>query len=112
MGKRVDPIPPHVWRNAERDTACRLCGREGLKLTEHHLIPKAVHRKTRYRRLYPREEMLHRKLMVCRPCHNAIHRCIPDEKELALHYPTLEELRGNECLMKQVNYLRKQRVRN
>lgn len=31
-------------------------------------------------------------LMVCRPCHSAIHRAVPDNKELALHYRTLSDL--------------------
>ena len=111
MAKRRDPIPEHVWQERERVEACELCERNGLKLTEHHLIPKAVHRKQRYRRLYHREDMLTRKLLVCRPCHNAIHRCIPDEKDLAANYPTKEALLNNECLAKQVKYLARQQVR-
>lgn len=111
MPKRVDPIPEHVWQPRDRVEACELCGREGLKLTEHHLIPRAVHRKSRYQRMYDREDMLTRKLLVCRPCHNAIHRCVPDEKELARVYPTKEDLLSNDCLVKQVNYLSKQKVR-
>ena len=111
MGKRVDPIPEHVWQPRQQIKACELCGREGLKLTEHHLIPKAVHRKQRYRRMYDRDDMLTRKLLVCRPCHNAIHRCIPDEKELAMHYPTREALLENEELQKQIRFLAKQKVR-
>ena len=111
MPKRRDPIPEHVWQSRERVVACELCARNGLKLTEHHLIPKAVHGKGRFRRLYAREEMLSRKLLVCRPCHNAIHRCIPDEKVLAEAYPTREALLANECLAKQVAYWARQRVR-
>ncbi len=111
MPKRVDPIPEHVWQPRERVVACELCGRRGLKLTEHHLIPKAVHRKGRYRRMYDREDMLTRKLLVCRPCHSAIHRCVPDEKQLAAEYPTREDLLANDCLRKQVGFWRKQKVR-
>jgi hypothetical protein len=39
-------------------------------------------------------------VMVCRPCHSAIHRAVPDNKELALHYRTLDALRqvGWPCL--------------
>ena len=111
MPKRVDPIPPHVWQPRPEGSACGLCAREGLKLTAHHLIPKAVHRKQRYRRLYGLDDMRTRLLMVCRPCHNAIHRCIPDEKDLALHYPTREALLENAQLAKQVRYLSKQKVR-
>jgi hypothetical protein len=32
-------------------------------------------------------------LMVCRPCHSAIHRAVPDNKELGLHCRTLDALR-------------------
>jgi hypothetical protein len=31
-------------------------------------------------------------LMVCRPCHSAIHRAVPDNKQLAMHYSTAEAL--------------------
>lgn len=31
-------------------------------------------------------------LMVCRPCHSAIHRAVPDNKQLAAHYSTAEAL--------------------
>jgi hypothetical protein len=31
-------------------------------------------------------------LMVCRPCHSAIHRAVPDNKQLAVHYSTAEAL--------------------
>jgi hypothetical protein len=30
--------------------------------------------------------------MVCRPCHSAIHRAVPDNKQLAMHYSTAEAL--------------------
>lgn len=32
-------------------------------------------------------------VMVCRPCHSCIHRAVPDNKELGLHYRTLESLK-------------------
>ena len=63
-------------------------------------------------RPYDEEDMLTRKLMVCRPCHNVIHRCVPDEKELAAVYATREDLLANECIVKQVAYLARQRVRD
>ncbi len=61
--------------------------------------------------MYDREDMRTRKLLVCRPCHSAIHRCIPDEKVLAAEYATREALMGNDRLMKQVAYFAGQRVR-
>ena len=111
MAKRVDPIPEHVWQQKSAQDHCALCQREGLPLTEHHLIPRAVHRKDRFRKRFARADMLSQKLLVCRPCHDAIHRCIPDERELAEHYATLEALLSHECLAKQVRFWRKQKVR-
>ncbi len=105
--KRRNPIPEHIWQPRAQELACALCAREGMTLTEHHLIPKAVHRKGRFQRMYAREDMLSRKLLVCRPCHSAIHRCIPDEKELARDYATREALLGNACLAKQVAFFGK-----
>jgi hypothetical protein len=37
-------------------------------------------------------EQLQAGLMVCRPCHSAIHRAVPDNKQLAMHYSTAEAL--------------------
>ncbi|PTX94850.1 hypothetical protein DB346_21970 [Verrucomicrobia bacterium LW23] len=58
-------------------------------LTRHHLIPKSRHRKARMRRQYSRQEMRERLMLVCRPCHNSIHRAL-SEQELAETYNTPE----------------------
>lgn len=78
---------------------CELCERPVAQLTRHHLIPKHLHRKKRFQKLFSKEDLITRTLWVCRPCHNAIHKA-RSEQELGLYYNTretlleLEELRG------------------
>ncbi len=90
--------------------ACALCERMGVGLTEHHLIPRAVHRKKQFRRRFDLEEMRHRKLLVCRKCHRGIHRLIPDEKELARDFNTREALLADERIARHVAWVAKQRT--
>ncbi len=87
---------------------CELCGR-AKKLTRHHLVPRAVHRKKRYLDRHGKQEMRERALMLCRDCHAGIHDLIPDEKELADKYPTRELLLANEAIRKHVAWVRKQK---
>jgi hypothetical protein len=69
---------------------CALCARE-RPLTFHHLIPRTVHSNKWFRRRFSREEMA-QGLDLCSDCHSAIHRIIPNEKELARDYRTREAL--------------------
>lgn len=87
---------------------CELCGRE-VKLTKHHLIPRAVHGKKKFVALYGIDEMRQRGLMVCKICHKGIHDLIP-EKTLAESYTTKELLLGNEQIVKHVAWARKQKT--
>lgn len=64
---------------------CALCGREGVRTTRHHLIPRRTHRLKRIRRRFDREERLGAILHICRPCHSHIHAVL-GEKELAETY--------------------------
>lgn len=89
-------------------SACELCGRE-KPLTKHHLIPRAVHGKARFRRRYSKTEMHTRSIMICRLCHNGIHDLIPDEKQLAEQFNTLDALRAHEGLQRHVAWVRKQK---
>ena len=85
-----------------------MCGRV-KPLTEHHLIPRAVHRKTYFKKQFTKEEMTHRRISICRKCHKGIHRIIPDEKELARHYNTKEQLLADERIAKHVAWVAKQK---
>ena len=96
------------YHHKEQAPACELCGRENVTLTEHHLIPRAVHRKKYFRRRFDIEDMRHRKLMVCRKCHRGIHRLIPDERVLAREYNTKEALLNDERIAKHVEWVAKQ----
>jgi hypothetical protein len=87
---------------------CALGGRE-KPLTEHHLIPRAVHGKKYFRKLFTKEEMTHRRISVCRKCHKGIHRIIPDEKELARNFNTMEALLADERIARHVAWVARQR---
>jgi hypothetical protein len=87
---------------------CDLCGRP-KKLTKHHLVPRAVHRKKRYVNRFGKEEMRQRALMICKECHHGIHDLIPEEKDLAEKYYTRELLLENEAIRKHIAWVRKQK---
>ena len=87
---------------------CVLCGREN-PLTEHHLIPRAVHGKKYFRKLFTKEEMTHRRISICRKCHKGIHRIIPDEKELERNFNTQEALLADERIARHVAWVARQR---
>ena len=87
---------------------CELCGRV-RPLTEHHLIPRAVHRKNQFQKRFTKEEMTERRISICRLCHKGIHRIIPDEKELARDYNTKELLLGDDRIRRHVEWVAKQR---
>lgn len=82
---------------------CALCGRD-RPLTFHHLIPRTLHRKSRYRRAFTREE-LQRGVELCRDCHDAVHRFV-DEKALGASYRTLDALRAHPEIAKFVRWVR------
>lgn len=75
------------------------------KLTRHHLIPKHLHRKPRFQKLFGKEALITRTLWVCRPCHNAIHKAA-SEYELGLHYNTRDKLLELEELSSFVAWLK------
>jgi len=85
--------------------ACELCGREGVELTRHHLIPRTRHRNRRVRRRFSRDELTRRILLVCRPCHSQIHALL-SEKELADHYHSREALLAHPGIRRFVAWIR------
>jgi protein-arginine kinase activator protein McsA len=83
---------------------CALCERD-RPLTFHHLIPKTLHRKPRYRKRHdPGERMAG--VDLCRDCHDAVHRFI-DHRRLAECYRTLEALRTHPEVAKFVAWVRR-----
>lgn len=87
---------------------CALCGRQ-VKLTFHHLIPVAVHRKKRYLARFGIEEMRTRGLMICQHCHSGIHDLFPDEKMLADFFNTQQLLEKEPRMAKHIAWVKKQR---
>jgi len=73
------------------ECACALCGRRGLPLTRHHLIPRMRHRNKRVRRNHDRANLVAQIIRLCRPCHDHVHLTL-SEKALAEDYYTREAL--------------------
>jgi rubrerythrin len=93
---------------AKHAEQCPLCERH-LLLTFHHLIPKKMHRRTRFRKAYTRAELA-QGVWVCRECHSAIHRFF-DEMTLARDLNTLALLQAEPQLQRHAQWLAKRRVR-
>lgn len=85
---------------------CALCGRR-VELTAHHLIPRKLHRRTRFKRTYSREE-LHKTVMLCRPCHRGLH-VLFDEMTLGKSLNTLEALKAEPSIRRHYLWVKKQR---
>ena len=90
----------------ELEGVCRLCTR-AMPLTRHHLIPRAAH-KAKLKKQVPRDK-LNATVLICRPCHTAIHRMISLE-DMATRYNTLEALLNLEGVQKWVKWAGKQKV--
>jgi len=78
------------------DGLCGMCGRDA-PLTRHHLIPRVTH--TKYKAKGYSNELLNTCALICRPCHNAVHKFAPN-KVLAVKYNTLELLMAQPALAK------------
>lgn len=87
---------------------CPCCLRE-VALTFHHLIPKKVHRRTRFKKYFDKET-LGAGIYVCRGCHRGIHRHY-DEMTLATSLASLEALLADPALTKHFRWVAKQRER-
>jgi hypothetical protein len=89
---------------------CELCQRDNQSLSEHHLIPREVHSKQRFIRRFGKKEMKARKAMLCRLCHKrGVHELIPDNKELADKFNTIELLMADERIQRHVKWVQKQK---
>lgn len=85
---------------------CELCQRE-TELTFHHLIPKINHSKRIFRKLFTKEEMITRGIMICKDCHYTIHKLM-DNKTLGLEFNTKEKLLQHNELSKFIEWVKKQ----
>lgn len=87
---------------------CALCGRTA-PLSFHHLIPRKVHRRPRFRSDYSRETLA-AGIEVCGLCHRAIHR-FHDEMTLATRLNTLDALKDDPQLSRHAAWAARQRIR-
>lgn len=92
--------------NANR---CDLCGRRTRRgTTEHHLIPRTCHSNKWFKKRYTRAQM-QVTIDVCRDCHHAIHDLVPDEKELARQWNTLDTLQTHPEISKYLAWIKKRK---
>ena len=85
---------------------CALCRRE-TTLTFHHLIPRKMHRRARFRKRYTREE-LGRGVDLCPRCHKGLHR-LHDEMTLGSELNTVDALRADPAVARHVAWVAKQK---
>lgn len=90
----------------DTDDACVLC-RRIMPLTFHHLIPRKLHRRTRFKKHFTKAA-LNQGIMVCQPCHRSIHQFY-DEMTLGTRLNSLEALQADETIQKHVAWLAKQK---
>lgn len=109
MSRKEIVFPEESEKVRRRVGPCELCTVEGKDLTFHHLIPKALHGKKKFRSRYTIEEMRTRGLYICKKCHSGIHDLIPREKDLGESYNTKELLLAHEGVAKHVAWASKQR---
>ena len=86
--------------------SCQLC-RRTTRLTFHHLIPRKLHRRNRFRKNYSREE-LNRGIAICRQCHNGLH-LLYDEMTLAKHFSTLDALLADDAIKRHIAWSGRQK---
>jgi len=76
--------------------SCEFCNRnEGLVLDQHHHIPKTLHSTKWFKKNYSKEQLKNDKILLCRDCHEAVHKFI-SEKDLGRKYNTKEKLLSHE----------------
>jgi hypothetical protein len=83
---------------------CQLCEREGCNLTDHHLIPRTLHKNKRVKE-YFLITTLRETVPLCRPCHSQIHDLFT-EKELGWEYNTIEKLKAHPDVQKWIEWVK------
>lgn len=73
-----------------KNKSCTFCGVYD-NITEHHLIPRTLHRKKWFAKNFSWDQMKET-IPVCADCHQNIHTLIPSEKELGRSFNTVEKL--------------------
>ena len=91
-------------RPTTRPEQCELCQR-AVPLTQHHLIPKRLHRNEKLRRQYGLDGLRQRIAWLCLACHKHVHRCF-GERELANSFSTVEALSADPEIVRFVGWLK------
>jgi len=86
---------------------CPCCKRE-LALTFHHLIPKKMHRRDRFKKNFSKQE-LNRGVYICRKCHVGIHKAY-DQMTLANSFAEVSLILEDEGLQRHFRWVGKQKV--
>ncbi|KAI1331517.1 YisB protein [Xylariaceae sp. FL0255] len=102
------PPPPPKTTRADVD-ACEICGRDWVRLTYHHLIPRFVHAKA-VKRGWHRECDLQNVAWLCSSCHGFVHRFAVHE-DLARYFYTVDLLLAEEEVQNWAKYAYKLRFK-
>lgn len=85
-----------IAHDEDEDGECEICART-MPLTRHHLTPRVTHEK--YKKQGCTDEFLNTCALICRQCHNAVHR-FKDNWTLAAEYNTVEKLMATPHMQK------------
>lgn len=86
---------------------CAMCEKLA-PLTFHHLIPRSCHSNKWFSKRFTKEEMRSRGVMLCRKCHNFLHKQFT-EKELGRELNCIEMILSHEVILKYVGWAKRQR---
>lgn len=108
MPERAVNRPGRHADSSNRTGRCALCERE-VALTAHHLIPRKLHRRPRFKRLYSRSE-LRATVLICGACHRGLHRLF-DEMHLGQYLNSLRALLAEPSVQRHCRWVARQRTR-
>lgn len=112
MGCVPDVPPPEK----PETPPCALCGRHGVRLTKHHLLPQARSRRMKRGKLWKRKLAeagrdlgveAGRTAMMCPPCHRMVHATL-SETQLQRDYASVARLREHPAIARFVSWVRRQ----
>ena len=106
LHKETRSLLERLSRESAEAGSCELCERE-TRVTRHHLRPRSEHAGLLRRGEFTRDE-LSAVARLCRPCHNAVHTFIPDNRELAESYYSVPLLLRHEQVFAHARWLSRQ----
>jgi hypothetical protein len=101
------PIQPVNRSRRAQQGSCPCCRRQQA-LTFHHLIPKKLHRRARFKQTFTRQH-LSLGVYLCRPCHSGIHD-LYSEMVLAKDFADIESLLCDDGLRRHFDWVSKQKA--